>query len=84
VARRALFSGTRGRGRLLPVQRLGGMIDATAGVHPWAGLGAGAVWPVAARAQQPALRIAAYIGVGAPTLTWRTRCRPDVNSYSQR
>jgi hypothetical protein len=32
AARRALFSGTRGRGRL-PVHRLGGMTDATAGAE---------------------------------------------------
>jgi hypothetical protein len=47
-ARRALFSGTCGRGRLLPVQRLGGMTDATAGVFI-AGL---AAWPLSAQAQR--------------------------------
>jgi hypothetical protein len=28
-----MFSGTRGRGRLLPLWRLGGMTDAAAGLH---------------------------------------------------
>src|SRR5262249_24047707 len=36
LARCNPFPWTPGRGSLLPVQRLGGMTDATAGVHRWA------------------------------------------------